>query len=213
MARFLARNRYTGRVKPEVLVERLRANLLTGASGTVAGKAHSALVFAELLGLLNQQLADYDDAIAMAVQRHPDAAIFASFPGVGPIGTAVLLAEIGEDRSHYPAVEVLLAEAGLAPVTRASGRSCRVRFRYAANRQLREACTWWAFNSLKESTWASEVYHQARTRGQHPYRALRGLGARWVRVLWRCWTDRIPYDPAKHHKTTAQPAHREDASA
>jgi hypothetical protein len=196
MARFLARNRYTGRVKPEVLVERLHANLLTGASGTVAGKAHSALVFAELLGLLNQQLADYDDAIALAVQRHPDAAIFASFPGVGPIGTAVLL-----------------AEAGLAPVTRASGRSCRVRFRYAANRQLREACTWWAYNSLKESTWASEAYRQARTRGQHPYRALRGLGARWVRVLWRCWTDRIPYDPAKHHKTTAQPAHREDASA
>jgi transposase len=179
----------------------------------VAGKAHSALVFAELLGLLNQQLADYDDAIALAVERHPDAAIFASFLGVGPIGTAVLLAEIGEDRSHDPAVEVLLAEAGLAPVTRASGRSCRVRFRYAANRQLREACTWWAFNSLKESTWASEVYRQARTRGQHPYRALRGLGARWVRVLWRCWTDRIPYDPAKHHKTTAQPAHREDASA
>jgi transposase len=213
MARFLARNRYTGRVKPTVLVERLRANLLTGAPGTVAGKAHSALVFAELLGLLNQQLADYDEAIALAVGRHPDAPIFASFPGVGPIGTAVLLAEIGEDRSHYPMVEILLAEAGLAPVTRASGRSCRVRFRYAANRNLREACTWWAYNSLKESTWASEVYQQARARGQHPYRALRGLGARWMRVLWRCWTDRVPYDPAKHHRPTTQLTDQERATA
>jgi Transposase/Transposase IS116/IS110/IS902 family len=213
MARFLARNRYTGRVKPEVLVERLRANLLAGAPGTVAGKAHSALVFAELLGLLNQQLADYDDAIAVALERHPDAAIFASFPGVGLIGTAVLLAEIGEDRAHYPTVEILLAEAGLAPVTRASGRSCRVRFRYAANRNLREACTWWAYNSLKESTWASDAYRQARARGQHPYRALRGLGARWMRVLWRCWTDRVPYDPAKHRKPTAQPADQEGATA
>lgn len=100
MARFLARNRSTGRVKPTVLVERLRANLLSGAPGTVTGKAHPALVFAELLGLLNQQLADYDEAIALAVGRHPDAPVFASFPGVGPIGTAVLLAEIGEDRAH-----------------------------------------------------------------------------------------------------------------
>ena len=176
MARFLARNRYTGRVKPQVLVERLRANLLAGAAGTVAGKAHSALGFAELLGLLNQQLADYDDAIALAVGRHPDAAMFASFPGVGPIGTAVLLAEIGEDRAHYPTLEVLLAEAGLAPVTRASGRSCRVRFRYAANRNLREACTWWAYNSLKESTWASEVYKHAGPAGSIPI----GRCAAWV---------------------------------
>jgi transposase len=212
MARFLARNRYTGRVKPEVLVERLRANLLTGAPGTVAGKTHSALVFAELLGLLNRQLADYDDAIALAVERHPDAAIFASFPGVGPIGTAVLLAEIGEDRTHYPTPAVLLAEAGLAPVTRASGRSRQVRFRYAANRRLREACVWWAYNSLKESTWASDAYQQARARGQHPYRALRGLGARWMRVLWHCWTDRVPYDPATHHRT-ARPADQEGATA
>jgi transposase len=205
MARFLARNRYTGRVQPAVLVDRLRANLLAGAPGTVTGKAHSALVFAELLGLLNQQLADYDEAIALAVGRHPDAPIFASFPGVGPVGTAVLLAELGEDRAHYPTVEILLAEAGLAPVTRASGRSCRVRFRYAANRRLREACVWWAYNSLKESTWASDLYRQGRARAQHPYRALRGLGARWMRVLWRCWTDRTPYDPAKHLKSTTKP--------
>jgi hypothetical protein len=98
-------------------------------------------------------------------------------------------------------------------VTRASGRSCRVRFRYAANRNLREACTWWADNSLKESTWASEVDQQARARGQHPYRALRGLGARWMRVLWRCWTDRVPYDPAKHHRPTTQSTDQASATA
>ena len=178
----------------------------------MAGKAHSALVFAELLGLLNQQLADYDVAIAVALQRHPDAVIFASFPASGRSGPRYCW-PIGEDRAHYPTPEVLLAEAGLAPVTCASGRRRQVRFRYAANRRLREACTWWAYNSLKESTWASEVYQQARARGQHPYRALRGLGARWMRVLWRCWTDRVPYDPAKHHRPTTQPADQEAATA
>jgi transposase len=205
MAGFCKRHRYTGRVAPAVLVERLRAGLLSAAPGTVAGKSHSALVFAELLALLNGQLADYDDAIGQAIKRHPDTAIFASFPGVGPIGTAVLLAEIGEDRDHYPTPAALLAEAGLAPVTRASGRSRRVGFRYAANTRLREAIMWWSFNSLKESTWAAGAYQQARDRGQHHYRALRGLGARWTRVLWRCWTNHTHYDPAVHVRTDADP--------
>lgn len=199
MGRFLRRQRYTGRVAPDVLVARLRANLLSGAAGTVTGKAHSALVFAELLGLLNRQLADYDDAIELALDRHPDGAIFRSFPGVGLLTAATLLAEIGEDRDYYPRPGILLAEAGAAPVTRASGRTCRVRFRYAANTRLREALTWWSYNSLKESAWARDAYTAARERGQHKHRALRGLGARWLRVLWRCWTDRAPYDPAVHH--------------
>jgi transposase len=63
----------------------------------------------------------------------------------------VLLAEIGEDRARFPTPAVLLAESGLAPVTRASGRSRNVRFRYAANTRLREAAMWWAYNSMKDA--------------------------------------------------------------
>ena len=59
---------------------------------------------------------------------------------------------------------MILAEAGLAPVTRASGRSHHVGFRYAANSRLRDACTWWAYNSQKSSPWAREAYDQARAR-------------------------------------------------
>jgi transposase len=198
MAGFLTRHHYTGRVPAQVLADRLAANLLTASAGTVAGKSFSAQTFTRLLQLLNSQLADYDDAIAAALAEHPDTGIFASFPGVGPVLTGVLLAEIGEDRSHYPQEKVLLAEAGLAPVTRASGRSRSVRFRYAANTRLREAVMWWSYNSIKESDWARQAYQTARGRGQHHYRALRGLGARWTRVLWRCWTDHTPYDPVRH---------------
>jgi transposase len=143
-----------------------------------------------------------------------------SFPGVGPLTAATLLAEIGEDRDHYPAVGVLLAEAGLAPVTRSSGRSHRVGFRYAANSRLREACTWWAYNSLKTSPWARAAYDDARARKQPHHRALRGLGARWMRALWRAWTDGVPYNQARHLKSgaarevrTAKPRSRSDARA
>jgi transposase len=157
-----------------------------------------------MLQRLNEQLAEYDDAIACAVAEHPDAPIFASFPGVGPVLTAILLSEVGEDRGRFPSAEVLLAEAGLAPVTRASGGSKSVRFRYAANRRLREATTWWAFNSMKVSPWAAQAFRQARDeRGQHYHRALRGLAARWTRVLWRCWQDKTAYEPANHRSASA----------
>lgn len=196
---FCRRHNYSGRVAPEELASRLRENLLSGAPGTVAGKSFSAQTFARLLALLNEQLAEFDEAIATAVAAHPDTGIFASFPGVGPVLTGTLLAEIGEDRARFPEPGVLLAESGLAPVTRASGRSNSVRFRYAANRRLREASMWWAFNSLKMAPWASEAFQTARhERGQRYHRALRGIAARWMRVLWRCWTDGTTYDPAMH---------------
>lgn len=199
MKGFLERNHYTGRQQPQVLADRMREHLLSGSPGTVAGKSLSATHYASLLQMLNTQLAEFDDAIAAAVAEHPDAPIFTSFPGVGPVLTGVLLAEIGEDRSRYPSDKVLLAEAGLAPVTRASGRSRSIRFRYAANTRLREAAQWWAFNSLKSSAWAAAAFRQARDeRGQRYHRALRGLAARWMRVLWRCWSDKTNYDPAKH---------------
>jgi transposase len=199
MAGFLDRHHYTGRVPAQVLAERMRANLLSASAGTIAGKSFSAQSFTRLLQLLNTQLAEFEDAISAAVAEHPDAHIFASFPGVGPITTAVLLAEIGEDRARFPTDAVLLAEAGLAPVTRASGRTRSVRFRYAANSRLRETTMWWAYNSLKASPWAAAAFRQARDqRGQHFHRALRGLAARWTRVLWRCWQDHVPYEPARH---------------
>lgn len=97
-----------------------------------------------------------------------------------------------------PEPGMLLAEAGLAPVTRASGRTRQVRFRYAANHALREGFHWWALNSIKLSSWAREAYTSGRSAGQHYYRALRGLAARWARVLWRCWHDHAPYDPRRH---------------
>jgi hypothetical protein len=133
---------------------------------------------------------------------------------VSLVTAAALLAEIGEDRDHYPAVGVLLAEAGLAPVTRSSGRSHRVGFRSAVNTRvgfcsavntrLREACMSWAYNSLNTSPWARAAYDDARARKQSHHRALRGLGARWVRVLWRL-DRRRPLRPGAAPQDRARP--------
>ncbi len=198
MDAFLKRHSYRGRVPAGVLVERLRANLLSASIGTTAARSRFALAQTELLELLNRQLKEFDRVLEHALHVHPDAPIYLSFPGVGPVIAAMLLASIGEDRGRYPRAELLLSEAGLAPVTRASGRVRRVRFRYAANTLMRDAFTWWAYTSIRMSRWARVAYDAGKIRGLHHHRALRGLAARWARVLWRCWQDSSLYDEERH---------------
>ncbi len=108
---------------------------------------------------------------------------------------------MGEDRDRFPTPASLLAETGLAPVTHASGRTRQVRFRYAANKRMRHAIDWWAFVAVREDPdFTGAAYHTARAAGQGHHRALRGVAARWVRVLWRCWHDHAEYDPTRHQQ-------------
>jgi transposase len=81
---------------------------------------------------------------------------------MGEVTAATMLAEMGEDRARFPTADVLLAETGTAPVTRSSGRSRTVRFRYAANKRMRHAVDWWTFAAVRENDWAHEAYQQAR---------------------------------------------------
>jgi transposase len=201
MAAFCARHGYSGRTRPELLVERLRTNLLSASDGTTAGKTFAAVLFVEQLELLNTQVRAITKRIRERLAEHPDAAIFLSFPGMGEVTAAIMLAEMGEDRGRFPTADVLLAETGTAPVTRSSGRSRTVRFRYAANKRMRHAIDWWAFVAVRENDWAHDAYQQARDRGQLHNRALRGVGARWTRILWRCWIDHTTYDPDRHLKS------------
>jgi transposase len=198
MAAFCERHGYSGRTRPEVLVERLRPHLHQPSAGTTAGKAYSAMLFVDQLELLNAQVRQISKHLRERLAAHPDAAIFRSFPGMGEITAATMLAEMGEDRARFPSAATLLAETGTAPVTRASGRSRTVHFRYAANKRMRHAIDWWTFVAVRDNDWSREAYQQARARGQLHNRALRGVGARWTRILWRCWTDHTTYDPSRH---------------
>ena len=181
MVGFCRRHGYSGRTDPAILVDRLRPHLLSAGPGTIAGKAFSAGLFTEQLRMLNTHLRAYNKHLDELLDQHPDTPIFTSFPGIGPVVAATLISEMGEDRARFPVASALLAEAGLSPVTRASGRTRQVRFRYAANRRMRHMIDWWAFGAAREDDWSRQIYEEARARGQGKYRALRGLGARWTR--------------------------------
>lgn len=205
LAGFLARHSYSGRRPVSELLKRLRAapSGLTGeAEATASGELVQAIV--AVLEPLVAQLQRLTAAVERALDTHPDGALVASFPRAGRVNAAQILAELGEDRGRFVSEEHLAAEAGVAPVTRASGKSRAVGFRWACNKRLRQAVVCFADNSRHASTWAAGVYQRARARGcDHPH-ATRILARAWLRVLWRCWVTHLPYDPARHHAAARQ---------
>ena len=111
---------------------------------------------------------------------------------------ATLRAEIGDASGRFPSDDALAAAAGVSPSTRASGRSRSVVFLRACNRRLRQAFIDFADGSRQGTAWAQASYANARARGARHAHAVRFLARAWIRVLWRCWTDHTPYDPARH---------------
>jgi transposase len=197
---FLARHAYCGRRSPRELLERLR-KAPAGLAGDLEVDASGELVLAlvSVLDPVVAQIQRLTAAVEHALETHPDGALVASFPRAGHVNAAQILAELGDDRGRFVSEEHLAAEAGVAPVTKASGKSRSVAFRWACNKRLRSALTCFADNSRHASPWAAAAYRRARARGcDHPH-ATRILARAWIRVLWRCWVDRTPYDPALHH--------------
>ena len=79
-----------------------------------------------------------------------------------------------------------------------SGKRKHAKFRWACNKRLRNALATLAHNARRWNQWAAARYANARARGHNHRRALRTLGRAWSRIIWRCWQDRTPYDPARH---------------
>ncbi len=199
MASFMAQHAYSGRRTPAELLARLRA-APTGLASNAEAKAKGEVVraLASLLERLVGEIAKLSSRVEHAVAELPDGKIVMSFPRAGRINAAQILAELGDVRERFPTEDQFAAEAGVAPVTHASGKSRGVVFRWACNKNLRQAITCFADNSRHASSWAADIYARARQRGCKHAHAVRILARAWVRVLWRAWQDGTGYDPAKH---------------
>lgn len=154
-----------------------------------------------LVSVLRAQLdgiGEYDAVITKAFDAHPDAAVFASFPGAGPTFAPRLLAAFGADRERFASARAIQEYAGVAPVTEASGQSHWVHWRFACPRFIRQSIVEWAGMSIRYSFWAKTYYQELRERGKAHNAAVRALAFKWLRILFRCWQDRKPYDEAKY---------------
>lgn len=203
LASFMASHAYCGRRSPAELLARLRAAPV-GLAGEAEAEAKGELAraLAIVLERLVGEIAKLSAKIEHAVAALPDGRIVMSFPRAGRICAAQILAELGDVRERFPTEDQLAAEAGVCPVTHASGKSRGVVFRWACNKNLRAAITCFADNSRHACQWAAAVYRKARDRGcKHPH-AIRILARAWLRVLWKAWQNHLPYDPNKHRAAT-----------
>lgn len=199
LERFLKTHRYSGRRAVDDLLARLREAPI-GHAGALESETRGQLVrsLVAILSPLVTEIRKLDGLIAAQLAQHPDGDLLQSFPRIGTVNAAQILAELGDDRGRFRTHAQLAAEGGVAPVTYASGKHRGVSFRYACNKRLRRALTTWADNSRHAHPWADDVYRRARARGcDHPH-AVRILARAWVRILWRCWQDHAPYDINRH---------------
>lgn len=188
--------------RPETAQQRLeifaRADQFTGAPAVVAARSLLAGTLAVLLRTLNLQLAVYRERIEALFARHPDHELFGSLPGIGPKLGPRLLAELGSDRERFDSAQSLQCYAGTAPVTIQSGQITKRVMRRACQLGLRAAVHFWANTSRYTCAWAQAYYQAHRAKGQSHACALRCLGQRWLKILWKIWQTKTPYNADLH---------------
>ena len=182
-----------------------RATALSGSAPTVAAKSLLAVTLARLLRQLEGQLDAYRERIAAVFASHPDHDLFGSLPGAGPKLAPRLLSEIGDDRARFVDAQGLQCVAGTAPVTFQTGNRIRYqKMRHACDDTLRATVHLWANLSRAQCAWAEAYYQVHRKKGQSHACALRCLGQRWLKILWKMWQSRMPYDDARHTRNQTQ---------
>lgn len=170
----------------------------SSSSAVTEAKSLLAVSLARQLQTLEQQLDEYRRRIEKAFADHPDSGLFNSLPGAGDKLAPRLLAELGNNREVFASAQALQSYAGTAPVTKKSGRRCTVKIRRMCNPTLRAAVHLWADHSRATCVWAQTYYEQKIDQGKGHASALRCLGQRWLKILWKMWQEHAPYDEALH---------------
>lgn len=176
---------------------------LTTDPAIIAPTARYVQALARQGQALTASIREFDTAIAAAFAAHPDAALFQSIPGAGAVLAPRLLAAFGADRTRYPSAADVQQAAGIAPITIRSGKSCVVSWRWATSSFLRQTFHELAAASIPAADWARTYYARQRARGKSHHTAVRALAFKWIRILWRCWQDRTPYDDARYTRALA----------
>jgi transposase len=184
----------------------LRADHLRRSEQVTAAYAVTVRSLAALLATLNTEITTLAAEVETLFNRHPDAPVYLSQPGLGPILGARVLGEFGDDPGRYRDAGSRKNYAGTSPITRASGKKKSVLARYVHNDRLVDALGRQAYTTLTASPGARRYYDELRARGISHHAALRQLANRMVGILHGCLKNHEPYDESKAWSHRAKPS-------
>jgi len=147
----------------------------------------------QVLAALRAGIAEFDRRIEAIYQTHPDRFVMASLPGAGPALEPRLVAALGTNRERFSSASSMACCFGIAPVTESSGNSRWVHWRWACSKFVRQTFHEWANCSVRTCEWARKHYDQQRSKGKGHHASIRSVAFKWIRILFRCWRDRVPY--------------------
>ena len=203
--RVLREHGYRNQAQREERIQLIRAaKLLSRDRALIEPAAVLVRCLAKQIAVLHKAIEQLETEIETHMRKHQDAALFTSLPGAGKALAPRLLTAFGADRSRYASATEIATFSGIAPVTKQSGKSRIVHRRYACPKFLRQTFHEFADQARRWCPWSRAYYLQQRSRGMKHHAALRKLALRWIRILFRVWKTRRPYDPAAYLATIQQ---------
>ncbi len=152
----------------------------------------------QMLEALRTAIEKFESEIQAVYATHPDRFIIESFPGAGPALEPRLIAALGTDRDRFRSAADMACCFGIAPVTESSGNSRWVHWRWACSKFVRQTLHEWAACTVRQDGWARDHYERQRAKGKGHHAAVRSVAYKWIRILYRCWRDRVPYSEQRY---------------
>lgn len=181
--------------RQQEVVDYIRSmKLLTKDDAVIAPLAMAAKLLAKQMEVSSEAVKQFDTCIARIFEAHQDKHLFKELRGAGPALAPRLLCAFGSDRDRWANADELAAFSGEAPVTRRSGQQKGVFRRYACPKHLRQTFHEFAESARQWCPWTKARYRLLKEKGMKHHAILRKLARSWIRILFRVWKTRIPFN-------------------
>lgn len=203
--RVLSEHSIRNQEQQDAVMDRIRsAQLLSRDEALITPSAMVVKLLAKQIHDARKMIKEFDAKIAEVMKQHPDAHLFTSLRGAGAALAPRLLCAFGSQKDRWEDADSLAAFSGIAPVTRKSGKQCHVYRRYACPKFLRQTFHEFADSARMYCPWTKARYRLLRDRGMKHHAALRKLARSWIRILFRVWKTRTPFDSDRYIATLQQ---------